>query len=266
MPEHHHDGRLLRNGNVLLLCAMALPADVAAQVKGGISGTEDNGTIYGDYIVEMTMRGEKIWEWRVWDHLDTASHPITLPSDTRAEWTHGNAVVELPDGDILLSMRDISTIVRINRQTDEIDWEFGPPPLSGAHAVNPLANGNLLIFDNGPYRVDQATVAPTAALFSRVIEVDPTTNTIVWKYQEPASPNFFSALISNAQRLPNGNTLVNEGQFGRIFEVSPDGDVVWEYVNPYFGPSTAPPKAQTNYVFRAYRYTADEIARARTAS
>jgi hypothetical protein len=46
-----------------------------------------------------------------------------------------------------------------------------------------------------------------------------------------------------------------------LFEVTPEGDVVWEYVNPYFG---GPPKpaAQTNQLFRAYRYTADEIARA----
>jgi len=44
--------------------------------------------------------------------------------------------------------------------------------------------------------------------------------------------------------------------------VTPDGDVVWEYVNPYFGPAPAPPKAQNNNAFRAYRYSADEIAAA----
>jgi hypothetical protein len=95
-----------------------------------------------------------------------------------------------------------------------------------------------------------------------VIEVDPATNAIVWRFQEPARHTFFSAMISNAQRLPNGNTLINEGMFGRFFEVTPEGDVVWEYVNPYFGPPTATPKGQTNNVFRAYRYTADEITRA----
>jgi hypothetical protein len=47
------------------------------------------------------------------------------------------------------------------------------------------------------------------------------------------------------------------------FEVTPEGDVVWEYVNPYFG---GPPKAQTNQVFRVYRYTAEEIARAQAAT
>ena len=263
--EHHHDARLLPNGNVLLLCAASMPEDVAQQVRGGLTGTETDRGMYADYLVEMTTAGQTVWEWRIWEHMDPATHPITLPSDTRAEWTHGNAIFDLPDGDILLSLRNISTIVRINRQTEEIDWELGPPPLSGAHGVNRLANGNLMIFDNGPYRVDQSEIAPTEAPFSRVIEVDPDAKAIVWKYQEPTPWNFFSSLLSSAQRMANGNTLVTEGLFGRMFEVTPDGDTVWEYVNPFFGPSNAPPKAQTNIVFRSYRYTADEIARAQSA-
>jgi hypothetical protein len=65
--------------------------------------------------------------------------------------------------------------------------------------------------------------------------------------------------------LPNGNTLINEGQFGRFFEVTPAGEVVWEYVNPYFGPANVAPGKQMNNVFRIYRYTEDEVARARKA-
>ena len=264
-PDHHHDGRLLRNGNVILLCATALPKHVAQQVQGGLAGLEADGVMYSDYLVELTTSGETVWEWRVWEHLDPASHPITSPSDSRAEWTHGNTVIELPDGNLLFSMRNISSVVRINRRTGAIDWELGAPPLSGMHAVNPLPNGNLLLFDNGPYRVDQARLAQSAAPFSRVLELDPTNNSIVWEYRDPVAHAFFSALISNAQRLPNGNTLINEGLYGRLFEVTPVGDVVWEYVNPYFGPETAPPNARLNNVFRAYRYTAEEIARAQTA-
>ena len=63
--------------------------------------------------------------------------------------------------------------------------------------------------------------------------------------------------------LPNGNTLVNDGWFGCFFEVTLDGEVVWEYVNPYFGPASEPANAQNNNVFRVYRYTEKEIARAR---
>jgi hypothetical protein len=263
-PDHHHDGRLLSNGNVLLLCATELPDEVAAQVVGGIPGTEVNGKILADYLVEATTDGQIVWEWRTWEHLDPATHPLTAPHNNRAVWTWGNAIHELPDGNVLLSMRHLSTIVRINRQTDEIDWELGPPPLSGSHGVNPLANGHYLIFDNGPYRVDHGILLPvSAAPFSRVLEVDPETNGIAWSYTDPNRPTFWSPLFSNAQRLPNGNTLINEGVSGRLFEVTPDGDTVWEYVNPYFAPESLPEKARSNSVFRAYRYMAAEIDRAR---
>jgi hypothetical protein len=263
-PDHHHDARLLRNGNVLMLCATELPDDFASRVVGGIAGTEVNGKMLGDYLVEMTPDGQTVWEWQTWEHLDPETHPYTMPSNNRAVWTWGNALHELPDGNVLLSLRHLSTIIRINRRTNEIEWELGPPPLSGAHGVNPLSNGNYLIFDNGPYRVDQGTLAPVNfGPFSRVLEVDPTSNTVAWSYQDPARASLWSPLISNAQRLPNGNTMINEGLFGRFFEVTPAGETVWEYVNPYFGPGTAAPAAQTNSVFRAYRYSADEIARAR---
>src|SRR5262249_26268932 len=177
----------------------------------------------------------------------------------RAEWTHGNAIVELPDGNLLVSFRNISTIIKLDRRSGRVVWKLGPPILSGQHAPELLANGNLLIFDNGPHRLDQTFP------FSRVIEVNPVTKEIVWKYQEAFPPSFYSDRISNAQRLPNGNTLINEGQFGRFFEVTPAGEVVWEYVNPYFGPAIAPAAKQMNNVFRVYRYTEDEIARARKA-
>ena len=51
--------------------------------------------------------------------------------------------------------------------------------------------------------------------------------------------------------------------FGRFFEVTPVGEVVWEYINPYFGPVRRPAQLQTNNVFRVYRYTEEEVARAR---
>jgi hypothetical protein len=255
--DHHHDGRLLKNGNVLLLCATELPDDIAKKVQGGRPGTEVNGKIWADYLVEMTKDGRTVWEWRAWEHLDPAKDLITGVQDNRSEWTHGNAIVELSDGDLLVSFRNISTVIRIRRQTGEIIWKLGAPPLAGQHAPTPLANGNILIFDNGPHRLDQSFP------YSRVLEINPATNKIMWKYQEANIYNFYSPRISNAQRLPNGNTLINEGFFGRFFEVTTEGDVVWEYVNPYFGPVSETAKAQNNQVFRVYRYTEEEIEIAR---
>jgi len=257
-PDHHHDGLRLRNGNVLLMCSTPLPDEIVHKVKGGRPGTEyDNGKMNGDYLVEMTTKGEVVWEWRTWEHMDPADYEITAVQDNRDEWTHANGFFEMADGNILLSFRNVSTVIMINRSTGEVYWRLGAPPLSGQHAPYILANGHILLFDNGPHRLDETFP------FSRVLEIDPANQSIVWKFQEPIPSNFFSPRISNAQRLPNGNTLINEGVFGRFFEVTAAGDTVWEYVNPHFA---GPPRAPNNQVFRVYRYTAEEIARAQTAT
>ena len=259
-PDHHNDGRLLPNGNVLLVCATALPDDVAQKVQGGRREPGENRKMGGDYLVEMSRDGRSIWQWNSWEHLDPALDVITAVQDDRAEWTHANGIHELPDDHVLVSFRNTSTVINVDRKSGKIVWRMGAPPLAGQHAPTPLANGNILIFDNGPHRLDESLN------FSRVIEIQPATKKIVWKYQEPVVTGFFSPRISNAQRLPNGNTLINEGVFGRFFEVTTEGEVVWEYVNPHFGPPDAPAARQQNSTFRAYRYTEEQIKRARSAS
>jgi hypothetical protein len=256
-PGHHHDGSRLRNGNVILLGATALPRDIARRVQGGYPGTEEDGKIYADYLVEVTTEGKVMWEWRTWEHLAPEENPIACPQDTRQEWTHANAVVELPDGNLMVSFRQTSSVIMIDRANGEVIWKLGAPPLSGQHAPTLLPNGNILIFDNGPHRLDETLP------YSRVIEVDPATKEIVWTYQEHPVIYFYSPRISNAQRLPNGNTLICEGSFGRLFEVTYEGEVVWEYINPHFGIGLG--GAEVNTVFRAYRYSEAEIERARRA-
>jgi arylsulfotransferase ASST len=255
--DHHHDARKLKNGNVLLLCLRPLSAEIAGRVRGGLPGSEADGVIYADYLVEMTTSGEVAWEWRSWKHLEPEAFPITR-QDHRAEWTHGNTVAETAEGHILVSLRNISTVVMIDRATGKIIWQLGPPPLAQQHDPRPLPNGNILIFDNGTHRVDHP------ATFSRVIEVDPRTNAIVWEYVEQSLFEFFSPYISGAQRLANGNTLICEGCHGRIFEVTRERQVVWEYVSPYFF-QEAGRAGLNNWVFRAFRYTPEEIDAARRA-
>ena len=115
-----------------------------------------------------------------------------------------------------------------------------------------MPNGNILIFDNGTHRHDNPVT------FSRVIEVDPRTSEIVWRYTDQSIFEFFSPYISGAQRLANGNTLICEGCHGRIFEVTPAGETVWEYVSPHFFPEPGR-VGLNNWVFRAFRYTEEFI-------
>ena len=79
----------------------------------------------------------------------------------------------------------------------------------------------LLVYDNGYHRGS-----------SRVLELDPVTEAIVWSYESDPPESFFSNLRGSNQRLPNGNTLITESERGRVFEVSPEGEVVWEFWNP----------------------------------
>jgi len=215
--------------------------------------------MYSDYLAEVTPAGHTVWVWRTWEHLDPVADGIAEVQAPRTLWAQGNSVEELPDGDILASYRPTSTVIRISRKTGKIVWKLGPPTVAGQHAPTLLENGNILIFDNGPHRLDDSVP------YSRAIEVDPATNAIVWKYQDKPAWNFFSPRMGCAQRLPNGNTLITESSFGRFFEVTKEGEIVWEYVNPFFGKPFfgGPPGSESNQVFRAVRYSADEIARAR---
>src|SRR5204862_7915274 len=54
----------------------------------------------------------------------------------------------------------------------------------------------------------------------------------LWSYTAPNKGEFFSWFISGAQRLANGNTLINAGAQGMVFEVTPDKEIVWKFVNP----------------------------------
>ena len=118
--------------------------------------------------------------------------------------------------------------------------------------------GNLLVFDNGGasgYGFANP-IAPNgtgafARATSRVLEINPVTLELVWSY---AGPRFYSSNISGAQRLPNGNTLITEGASGRLFEVTNDGTIVWEYIYPLFSGAQS-----SNSVYRGYRLPYDWI-------
>ena len=87
--------------------------------------------------------------------------------------------------------------------------------------------------------------------------MDPNTNAIVWEYIDNPAYNFFSSYISGARRLPNGNTLITEGQSGRMFQVTTEGEVVWEFINPQFHVDVE--GQPVNRVFRATHYLKEDI-------
>ena len=152
---------------------------------------------------------------------------------------------------MLASFRNISTVLMIDKPTGDIIWKIGWDIISRQHDPSLLPNGNILIFDNGERRKHDVRV------FSRVVEIDPATKEIVWEYRDNPYFNFYSSRISGARRMPNGNTLITEGMFGRMFQVTPEGEVVWEYINPYFPAGTD--GYEDNRVFRCSWYMPGDI-------
>ena len=141
----------------------------------------------------------------------------------------------------------------INKQTKEFDWALQDYEFGQQHDVQMLPNGNILFFANGAIPVGYH--GPEVG--SRVIELDPKTNEIVWEYVGDPPRSFFSWFISGCQRLPNGNTLICEGLWGRLFEVTPEKEIVWDYSSPFFVEYDHPAYYNNNVVFRCYRYAAD---------
>ena len=96
----------------------------------------------------------------------------------------------------------------------------------GPHMPTMLPNGHLLIYDNGQ------NAAVRRRGYTRVLELDPLTKKIVWEYKADPPKSFYSPSRGSSQRLPNGNVLIAESDSGRLFEVTSQGEIVWEFLNP----------------------------------
>ena len=197
-------------------------------------------TIAMDELVEFNDQGDIVWRWRYEEHLKEIEKLVQQPLPPDAgfrDWPHINACEVLPDnplaandprfarGNLLLCGRHSNTIFIVERESGRVVWAWGTGELQGPHMPTMLKNGNILIFDNGQH------LKSNSRGYSRVLEIDPCSGDILWQYVADPRDSFFSPSRGSANRLANGNTLIAESNNGRLFEVTPDGDVVWEYWN-----------------------------------
>jgi len=215
-----------------------------------------------------------------------------------ADWMHINSMSVLgpnkwfdagdarfhPDN-IIWDGRQTNIIAITDKASGRITWQIGPDYnasaalremgwVIGQHHAHMIprglpGEGNILVFDNGGWAGYGAPNPGSPKGFnaalrdsSRVLEIDPVTLKVVWRYTPVEAGfteladnyKFYSGYISGAQRLPNGNTLITEGADGRLLEVTPGHELVWEYMSPYFAA-----KGDTNHIYRCYRYPYDYI-------
>lgn len=128
--------------------------------------------------------------------------------------------------------------------------------------------GNLTIFNNdvpnGPDTLDYTSVyeikPPLQADGTYLLreEGDFGPDKLEWNYVAKDTISFYANFISGAHRMENGNTFINAGPMGRFFEVTPENDIVWEYLNPYRGNATKPngdPRDHMRMTFSTFRST-----------
>ncbi|WP_300672998.1 aryl-sulfate sulfotransferase [Desulfoluna sp.] len=194
---------------------------------------------------------------------------------------------------IIISNRQLNTSCIIEKSTGKIVWQIGPlyykniqwtfggkvykkaykklGQIIGQHHTHMIPKGlpgagNIMIYDNGGY-AGYGPKNPGAHYgwsnarrdYSRVIEINPVTLKIVWEHSAKTMGmrnkyQFYSDYVSSAQRLPNGNTLITNGAVGQFQEVTPDHEIVWEYISPYYTPN-----GKYNLVYRAYRVPYDYV-------
>jgi len=285
--RQHHDQYRMENGDTLVLSNEFHHVDGFSLNK-----------VLDDTIYEVAPSGEIVWRWSATNHLNEfglSPAELAFVYQSKApDFLHTNDMQPLgpnkwfANGDqrfapenILISSRNANFLAIIEKKTGKVVWKIGPhyqakaetaqqdeheaftnTQMSGQHDAHMIAEGlpgagNILVFDNQG-EAGYPPVALGVLPGSRVLEIDPVTEKVVWYYSALSSDRptwtFYSAFIGSARRLPNGNTLINEGMNGRIFQVTPDGAIVWEYVNPYFANETMGginKKVWTNEVYRA---------------
>lgn len=247
-----------------------------------------NRDLEDDRILEVEWDGSIAWEWTASDHIDEFRFSEAARDSIAAapgfgqvyDWFHINSATyvgpnrHFDAGDerfapenVIISSRQ-SSIVAIIARDGSVVWQIGPDfdrspeeqrirQIIGQHHAHMIPRGlpgagNIMIFDNGGssgYGSPSPIAANGSGIYaratSRIIEIDPVAMELVWSY---SGPGFFSTNISSAQRLPNGNTLITEGAGGRLFEVTTEGDIVWEYMHPVFSGARG-----SNAVYRGYR-------------
>lgn len=222
----HHDVHLAEDGTLWVPSMRVHEGDVPGLARA-------QNWFYEDLVLQVSSEGEVLQEISVLQALKGL--PGVLPHRLESDDpTHLNNVEVVSEafaatsdlfevGDILVSLRNLNALVLIDAQTHLAKWILSGP-FAGQHDPDLLANGNIMVYDNKG--------GLSAGSGSRILEIDPETQQIVWSFVGE-EVEFYSEAWGNLDVLPNGNVLFSESFGGRIFEVTrePEPRVVWTYHN-----------------------------------
>jgi hypothetical protein len=128
-------------------------------------------------------------------------------------------------GNVLVSARNLNALYVVARPGGEVLWRYYEG-LDWQHEARMVpagfpGAGNILLFNNGYHSIRRQTT---------ILELNPLESSVVWSY---GSPGFFSSTGGTQQALSNGNLLVTSSRGGRVFELTREGQIVWQWAPPY---------------------------------
>lgn len=186
-----------------------------------------------DFVTVLSPEGELARRFSVLEAFERSEYAPVLSRMPRSrDILHSNAIEVLDgglarrspafrEGNVLISIRELDAIAVVDMETETVVWAlFGR--WKAQHDPTVLPNGRMLLFNN--------FAGPEA---SEVLEFDPFTQEVFWSYEGGGAIDFYTAEVGANQRLPNGNTVIVESANGRVFEVTPDRTIVWEFINPH---------------------------------
>lgn len=234
----YHDIQILENGNYIIQAYDSRFIDMSNLVEGGQNVAWIKGILI---LQEFNSDHELIFHWDAWEHLDIVDYTNLILTADNISWMHSNSIEVDNDGHLLISNRASSEIFKINKQTNEVIWHLGGPlnefdiindsnqGFSMQHDVRRLENGNIMLFDNGVLHTP-----PISRVLEYEIDENQKNANLVWEYIHPDS--LLGLAMGSAQRLPNGNTLINWGTISHqgaiITEVTYEGIIALEIRYP----------------------------------
>lgn len=227
-----HELQIRPDGHKFFICLDPQKVDMSQIVSGG----NPNATVLGNHVQEVDAGGNVVFEWRSWDHFDITDAIHENLRSSNIDYVHMNSVAVDYDGHLIISSRHLDEVTKINHETGGVIWRLGgrhnqfqflndPYEPSYQHHARPVPGepDHYTLFDNGNHR---------SPPFSRAVEYRLDTEAMtaekVWEFRY--TPDIYSNMMGNAQRLHNGNTFINWSNWppGFACEVNPAGDVLFE--------------------------------------
>jgi hypothetical protein len=178
---------------------------------------ESTGENRDRVLVYDRVADEVVWEWRFADHYDRS-----VGGAYTDDWTHLNDVDAVGDDRLLLSPRNFDQVLLVNRTTGDVEWTLGSD--GDYETLRQQHNPDYLESETG-----RPTVLVADSENQRVVEYERTDGGWIRTWTLDGRLDW----PRDADRLPNGNTLVTDSKHDRVIEVTPDGEVVWEVYGPW---------------------------------